>query len=564
LSQNTITNSSFTIAQGNITNYSKSQNIHSEHFKLSKNGFYLLIDGNESSHLLRERLDPIIYPVKKLKGCMEGTRTKLLDDLCEWVLDPRTTIAWIHGIAGTGKSAIAVSFARRLRDMEKVEVALTFHCVKGQETGNPSKLVPTICYQLALACARYRNNLANMFSKDVSLIATGVPISEQLQRLLSPAILDGISNDAVIVILIDGLDEWGAIEDRQVLLQHLNNLDQVTWLKLVLTSRPHKDIREELSLKKTVTPFNLTNQYRADKDIALVIKASLQETSSTQISKEDINKLITKANGLFIWAVTALSFIKNGVNKAKRLATLLGLEDGIDSPYHQLYMLYEKVIQESFSDIDNLEYFKVVMGMVLAVKEPMSLHSLSHILAIISPDLSSEVVSSVLERLSAVVYYRDKKLHYHLSFGEFLCSKIESSKLYIGIDKCHFQMVGACLKIMKRELRFNICSLETSFVKNDAIENPPLEERVQKCISAHLQYSCVHWTYHLSKTEKYSDVSDGAEVTTFMNSKWLIYWLECMSLMKMMYQMKNCLREISTWAQRKVSIVIKLYHSFLN
>ncbi|KAF8670679.1 WD40 repeat-like protein, partial [Rhizoctonia solani] len=51
--------------------------------------------------------------------CTEGTRTKVLSDLVEWVHDKNApAIYWMNGMAGTGKTTIAYSFAEWLEKHE--------------------------------------------------------------------------------------------------------------------------------------------------------------------------------------------------------------------------------------------------------------------------------------------------------------------------------------------------------------------------------------------------------------------------------------------------------------
>ncbi|KIK51309.1 hypothetical protein GYMLUDRAFT_50615 [Collybiopsis luxurians FD-317 M1] len=99
--------------------------------------------GKDKIDHLKEKLNLIINPVKKKVSCMEGTRITVLNELCEWVLKPDSRMAWIHGLAGSGKSAIAVTLAEKLRKLKnKVSLAVTFHCIKGQGTSDTSILVP--------------------------------------------------------------------------------------------------------------------------------------------------------------------------------------------------------------------------------------------------------------------------------------------------------------------------------------------------------------------------------------------------------------------------------------
>jgi len=45
---------------------------------------------------------------------LPGTRLQLFQDLERWATSSENKIAWIFGIAGTGKSAVAVSLASKI------------------------------------------------------------------------------------------------------------------------------------------------------------------------------------------------------------------------------------------------------------------------------------------------------------------------------------------------------------------------------------------------------------------------------------------------------------------
>ncbi|KAK7440654.1 hypothetical protein VKT23_017003 [Stygiomarasmius scandens] len=100
---------------------------------------------DEEDALLKEKLNPIQNPAKKLVYCLDGTRIQLLQDLKDWATNAESSLAWVFGIAGTGKSAVAVSFAAQIRATasDQIALALTFHCVRTEETSNISSLVPT-------------------------------------------------------------------------------------------------------------------------------------------------------------------------------------------------------------------------------------------------------------------------------------------------------------------------------------------------------------------------------------------------------------------------------------
>lgn len=50
------------------------------------------------------------------KGCLPSTRMKLLSGIDKWARDPLSeTTAWVHGYAGSGKSALLKSVAKNLQ-----------------------------------------------------------------------------------------------------------------------------------------------------------------------------------------------------------------------------------------------------------------------------------------------------------------------------------------------------------------------------------------------------------------------------------------------------------------
>ncbi|EJD02369.1 WD40 repeat-like protein, partial [Fomitiporia mediterranea MF3/22] len=93
------------------------------------------------------------------------------------------------------------------------------------------------------------------------------------------------------------------------------------------------------------------------------------------------------------------------------------------------------------------------------------------------------------------------------------------------------KMAERCLDIMASGLKFNICNLESSHLPNDEVHD--LAERICKHIPHELQYRCMYWLNHLSRS--YAD----AACERLMQQKLLsvfcdtasLYWLEALSLM---------------------------------
>ncbi|OAX31239.1 hypothetical protein K503DRAFT_704006, partial [Rhizopogon vinicolor AM-OR11-026] len=96
---------------------------------------------------------------------------------------------------------------------------------------------------------------------------------------------------------------------------------------------------------------------------------------------------------------------------------------------------------------------------------------------------------------------------------------------------------------MERELRFNICSLESSYLPNSAVSD--LEKRVKGAISPELSYSCRLWGTHLKATAFESSLAE--EVQRFFDEERLLFWLEALALMKVLGGSTGTLSSVADW-----------------
>ncbi|OAX30596.1 hypothetical protein K503DRAFT_651267, partial [Rhizopogon vinicolor AM-OR11-026] len=83
----------------------------------------------------------------------------------------------------------------------------------------------------------------------------------------------------------------------------------------------------------------------------------------------------------------------------------------------------------------------------------------------------------------------------HASFYDFLTDKSRSDKFFIDVSAVENNLAFASLRVMEHELRFNIYSLESSYLPNSAVHD--LNKRVKDSISTELSYSCRLWGTHV-------------------------------------------------------------------
>src|SRR5579875_3196079 len=145
------------------------------------------------------------------KLCSPGTREKILTDIQEWATTskPNSMLGyWMCGMAGTGKSTIAMSTCKILKD--KGLLAGTFFCSRQiPECKDYRLVIPTLAYQLAKFSKTFAMSLRDILSGDPEL-ATKKP-DEQIKALLIKPWMKVTEaremGKPTPVIIIDALDE---------------------------------------------------------------------------------------------------------------------------------------------------------------------------------------------------------------------------------------------------------------------------------------------------------------------------------------------------------------------
>jgi len=83
------------------------------------------------------------------QGCLRGTRKGVLWEIEHWLAEKeQQQIFWLNGLAGTGKSTIAQTFAERTFAGGKL--GASFFCSRDfEDRSNLQAIFPTLAFQLA-------------------------------------------------------------------------------------------------------------------------------------------------------------------------------------------------------------------------------------------------------------------------------------------------------------------------------------------------------------------------------------------------------------------------------
>lgn len=453
----------------------------------------------------------------------------------------------MDGMAGTGKTTIACTLAIELES--RGQLAASFFCTRtSPECRDANRIIPTIAYQLARQSTAFQSALCQVLGKDPDLGSRNISTQfDQLLKMPLEVVKGKMANNLVIVI--DALDEC---EDTLAVGQILEVLFQfVTSLpiKFFITSRPEAAIREKMisaeNASKSILHLHDIERSLVQEDIELYLWEELEFMSP---SPTDVKRLAALADNLFIYAATAVRYIrpeKKSVDPRERLATVLAEDSKSGKRFSHIDSLYSTVLAAALDDED-LEAeergrTQLVLWTAICAREPIPVGTLAALSGISSEDQALTALQS-LRSVLHVTEHTNIVSTLHASFPDYMFSRDRSERFFCDeIVHSHF-LTRRCLEIMKGQLQFNICNLPSSFIPDSDI--PDLTTRVEKSISSSLSYACKYWPDYLRITESSNELQ--MLVGEFLCQR-LLFWMEVLNLKGCMVIGVRGLLKVQAW-----------------
>ena len=491
--------------------------------------------------------------VNQMKKCLDGTRAEILNEIVDWINDtdpaaPR--ILWLHGQAGKGKSAIAHTIALHAKNLGSLGSCFCFTRVRHHE-GLHTKLFTTIARDLADRDLHYQLLLAGVISNDRALRDTDDIVEQWQKFIVGPLSQLAGSSTRNVVIVIDALDESGIDETREgvldILTTHGANLPAT--IRILLTSRPLADIRDALCTKQHILTKSLddVDHDATARDITFYISAKLKKLDGI-ICDENIRQLAAKSGGVFEWARLACDFIRPrmGVIPMKRFRQVVAhTGDG----RNLLDGMYTTFLEELVKGSSELTMFRSVMRQILWSKEPLSVKALDAMRDRFPLETDRHSVRIVLDFMASFLSGTAETSipirPLHASFYDFLLDENRSGEFFIDEAEVHHDLALAPLRIMQTGLRFNICALSTSYVRNSDVKD--LAKKVEENIPMHLLYSCRFWATHLQGADP--DAELGQQVEAFVTREQILFWMEVLGVSKFIGEAYMALVFAEKWLQ---------------
>ena len=478
--------------------------------------------------------------------CLTNTRVDLLEQIYNWGDgDDQRYLFWLNGWAGTGKSTIARTVARRFFDQKRLGASF-FFSRGGGDAGNASIFVTSIAIQFASSIPALCPYILDVVSEHHDIVR--LSIRDQWQMLVIGPLSKLQSNGhfASHILVIDALDECDDDSTIRILVQLFSDARSLktAQLRVFLTSRPEVPIRYGLSQipNSEHTTFILHNilQSVIDNDITSYLEHQLKAISQECFlpagwpGGEFIRHMTQTAGGLFIWAATACRFIREGNRFApKRLDTILkGSGNIVTEPEKRLDVIYISVLERSiypeYTDEEKEEachMLQQIVGSIAVLYSPLSIPSLSRLLS-----LTEQSISQTLNELHSILdvpkgTLSPLRLH-HPSFRDFIFNehRCKDSRFWVSAKQVHQTLAEHCLQLMSNTLKQYVCGVELPAKLASSAESSQVEQH----LPLEVQYACLHWVQHVQNSGM--QLRDSDQVHQFLKVH-LLHWLEALGWM---------------------------------
>jgi hypothetical protein len=514
------------------------------------------------------------YNKQHAPTCLPNTRVDLLHEIYNWADgQDKRRIFWLNGLAGTGKSTIARTIARRYFDQKRLGASF-FFSRGGGDVSHAGKFFTSLASQLARNIPQIQRFISDAIIEQSDI--ANQSLHDQWRQLVFRPLsrLDG-SSPLSYVLIVDALDECDNEDHIRMILQLLAEarLLQVR-LRVLITSRPEVPIRYGFcQITNAEHRDFILHDIKAaivDHDIFIFLYHEMGSIGREWAlgtgwpGEQALRRLVLNASGLFIWAATACRFIRQGRQyAARRLSMILDCGTSaseVEQHLNKIYMtvlrnsVHKEYLEEERQDVYSL--LKQVLGTIVALYSPLSICSLSELLHLPTRDIKEGLAD-----LHAILdipqdTHRPLRLH-HPSFRDFLtnqercCDSDSLSLFWVDENEIHLEIARRCIQLMSSpgKLKQNICNLPNPGILRRDVNDQTIADSLPK----EVQYACHYWVDHLEHGN--GRIRDGGDVHIFLQ-RFFLYWVEAISLCGLMSESVDMIRKLQSILEVSFSLAV--------
>lgn len=308
--------------------------------------------------------------------CLEGTRIGLRQKILGLLghanmLSPaapaapdKAKLVCLYGLAGSGKSSVANSIARTI---ENEAFYLSCFCCKRDDPdlSKPERVFPTLAYRIAQHDSNYRAALVSLLLSPRGTSILTASLGEQFAMLFDDLLPKVTAPSRTHMVVIDALDECGAsAEQKQLATLLLSLINSVLWIRVFMMTRPVGDVIGLFrSSGGTSALLNINEENDMQQDISLFMTTRFR-ASNLEITPEQIDQLVIRSKGLFIWSSMLIKYVLSSRNPDHEILQFLSGEIS-EKPFGMLYALYDKVVEAAIGRKEDTEAIHAILGVIL-------------------------------------------------------------------------------------------------------------------------------------------------------------------------------------------------------
>ncbi|KXG45996.1 uncharacterized protein PGRI_048520 [Penicillium griseofulvum] len=260
----------------------------------------------------------------------------------KWRLSEKSTILWIHGIPGAGKTRLISRVIDHLVDHQPDTTIAYFYCNRYETSRrNPTHVLQSYVKQLSKSPSNgaIQQVVIDIYKENQRKGGASANLSlEESERL----VLELTKAYAETILILDAMDET-YMEDREDLMEALDRLvSQSANLKVLISSRRDNNIKRRLQLEINLGIEATDNQDDISKFVHERIQHAQQSRHRSRpisegLRDEIVTTLLEKSEGMFQWAALQIKEILE-LQLEKDIQKRLGrLPKGLQAAYAEIF-----------------------------------------------------------------------------------------------------------------------------------------------------------------------------------------------------------------------------------
>lgn len=327
--------------------------------------------------------------------------------------------------------------------------------------------------------------------------------------------------------VIDTLDESDHPQLLVELMQFIH--DSSAPIKVLLVSRQTPELISTFDRLAIVVPCVYLPLEDTRKDIRVCVEKEVQYMhASPEFKSQIVEKLVTGANGNFLWASLALVEVMRYNTQEDLDGTLEGIPSGMEQLYQQME---RKIIEKSRPRDQKLG--QMILIWAVCSRRPLVLKELTQAL---QPDFSVMLdLKFTISRVCGqfvVVDSTDQLVMVHQTARDHIITT--DSTLAVNPLEGHEKIFTKCLSV-----------LEEKFQRRDS-ERRPGNQASQKFV----RYAMTSWAYHLNQTSPESDVPL-LLLSKFLKANSVFTWIVSLAQQNQLKVLVYSSRSMNLYVRRK-------------